>query len=105
MLGARREIIDAHILCRTLPHKCGFLLMTVLLQDLTQSNSSLPVTKDTVTVCQAIVVAFFINSFLKLSFEYVLARHLVAKLFFWPDAKLTCRPLIYCISYTHFHIL
>ncbi len=49
------------LLCRTPPHKCGFLLMTVLLQDLTQSNSSLPVTKDTVTVCQAIVVVFFIN--------------------------------------------
>ncbi len=104
MLGARREIIDAHILCRTLPHKCGFLLMTVLLQDLPQSNSSLPVTKDTVTVCQAIVVAFFINSFLKLSFEYALARHLLAKLFFGPMPSLLADP-IYCISYTHFHIL
>ncbi len=46
---------SAHILYsdRTPPHKCGFLLMTVLLQDLTQSNSSLPVTKDTVKVCHS----------------------------------------------------
>ncbi len=62
------EIVGAplrshRLLCRIPPHKCGFLLMTVLLQDLTQSNSSLPVTKDTVTVCQAIVVVFFINTF------------------------------------------
>ncbi len=58
------EIVGAslrshRLLCRTPPHKCGFLLMTVLLQDLTQSNSSLPLTKDTVTVCQATVVVFF----------------------------------------------
>ncbi len=39
--------------------KVGFLLMTVLQQDLTLSNNSLPVTKDTVTVFQAILVAFF----------------------------------------------
>ncbi len=60
------KIVDAplcsnRLLCRIPPHKCGFLLMTVLLQDLTQSNRSLPVTKDTVTVCQVIVVVFFIN--------------------------------------------
>ncbi len=32
------EIVD-DLLCRTQPHKCRFLLMTVLLQDLTPSNS------------------------------------------------------------------
>ncbi len=64
MLGGSAEgkllmLDSAHILCRTPPHKCGFLLITVLLLDLTQNNSSLPVTKYTVTVCQAILVAFF----------------------------------------------
>ncbi len=64
MLGARREIVDAPLRSHTLSDtatQMWHLLMTVLLQDLTQSNSSLPVTKDTVTVCQAILVAFFIN--------------------------------------------
>ncbi len=41
------NIVDAPLRSHTLPD----MLMTVLLQDLTQSNSSLPVTKDTVTVC------------------------------------------------------
>ncbi len=58
MLGAWREIIDAPLIIDELlitevlmpPHKCVFLLMNVL-QDLTQSISSLTVTKDTVTVC------------------------------------------------------
>ncbi len=62
--------------------------MTVLLQDLTWSNSSLPVTKDTVTVCQAIVVVFFYQLILKLSFDYVLACHLVAEIIFGPMPNL-----------------
>ncbi len=63
MLGAWREIVGAplrshRLLCRTPPHKCGFLLMTVLLQDLSKNKSSLSVTKYTKTVCQAILVVF-----------------------------------------------
>ncbi len=83
---------SAHILCRTPPHKCGFLLMTVLLQDLTQSNSSLPVTKYTVTVCYTGKSSSIFHQFLKLSFDYVLARHLVAKIFFGPMPNLLADP-------------
>ncbi len=40
-----------------------------------------------------------------LSFDYVLARHLVANSFFGPDAKLTCQALHYRIySLYHFSI-
>ncbi len=34
--GILLTLHSAHILCQTPPHKCGFLLMTVLLQDLTE---------------------------------------------------------------------
>ena len=79
---------SAHILCRTPPHKCGFLLMTFILHVLTQSNSSLPVTKDTATVYHK---QFYLH-FLKLFLDYVLAHHLVSKIFFWLDSKLMVFP-------------
>ncbi len=65
MLRVRREIVGISLrshglLCQTPPHKCVFLFMTVLLQDLTKNKSSLSGTKDTVTVCQAIVVYFYL---------------------------------------------
>ncbi len=58
------EIVGAPLHSHTLPDTATQMWLFVndcLLQDLTQRNSSLPVTKDTVTVCQAIVVVFFIN--------------------------------------------
>ncbi len=59
MLRVRREIVGAHIGYSARHRHMFFLLMTVLLQDLTKNKSSLSVRKDTVTVCQAIVVYFY----------------------------------------------
>ncbi len=63
----------AHILCRTPPHKCSFLLMTVL-QDLTEKQLTTCYKRHCNSLSQAILVAFLINKFLKLSFDYI----------FWP---------------------
>ncbi len=51
----------AHILCLTPPHKCGFLLNDCPSTGFNTGNSSIPVTKDTVTVCQAILDFLSIN--------------------------------------------
>ncbi len=56
-------------------HKCGFLLMTVLLQ-LSSSYK-----RHCNSLSQAILVAFFINEFLKLSFDYVLAHQSTCGMF------------------------
>ncbi len=53
------------------------------------------------SLSQAILVTFLINSFLKLSFDYVLACHLVAILFFGPLPNLLADPcfkVILCTS-------
>ncbi len=100
------EIVGAplrshRLLCRTPPHKCGFLLMTVLLQDWTQSNSVLPVTKDTVSLsgnCSCIFYQLISEIILWLCFGPPSS----GVFFFGPMPNLLADPWPICFQCTHY---
>ncbi len=76
--------------------------MTVLLQDLTQRNSVLPVTKDTVTACQAIVVVFFNQLISEIILWLCFGPPSSGDFFLGPMPNLLADPWPICFQCTHY---